>query len=69
MVGGMANITVNFRCPEELVSSLDKAASNDHRDRTGMLIKILSDHFRSHPTKNGSKTAAKPKTKTKAVAR
>lgn len=67
----MEKITVNFRCPEDLVTKVDEAAEADHRDRTNMLIKILADHFKTKPARNGSslKASPKPAAKKKAAAR
>ena len=66
----MEKVTVNFRCPSDLVELVDAAAEFDHRDRTNMLIKIVADYFQTKPARNGSSLKASPKpAKKKAGAR
>lgn len=43
----------------ELVESVDAAAADETRDRTNMLIKIVTEYFKKHPVKNGSTPAKK----------
>ena len=69
-MGGSEKVTVNSRCPSDLVELVDAAAEFDHRDRTNMLIKIVADYFQTKPARNGSSLKASPKpAKKKAGAR
>lgn len=54
----MPKVSVSFRCPEELVKALDDDAKDDHRDRSNLIVKIITLYY-DH--KNGKKPTAKKK--------
>jgi hypothetical protein len=52
---------INFRCPADVVETIDHDAKKDHRDRTSMLNKIIAFYYENQPPKNGDKPTTKKK--------
>jgi hypothetical protein len=51
----MEKITINFRCPAEVVATIDAEAAADHRDRTSLLNKIIAFYYKHNPPKGAPK--------------
>jgi metal-responsive CopG/Arc/MetJ family transcriptional regulator len=43
---------VTFRCNEELIKNLDRDAAEEHRDRSNLIVKILTTYYEN---KNGKR--------------
>jgi hypothetical protein len=58
----MTKTKLNFYCPSATVKIIDKMAELDHRDRTSMLNKMVTDYITANPIPEPS-NGAKPTTK------
>jgi len=54
----MTKIPITFRCPPDLVKVLDDDAAADHRDRSNLILKIITLYYQN---KNGHKPPARKK--------
>lgn len=62
IVGYMTKTKLNFYCPSANVKIIDRMAALDHRDRTSMLNKIVTDYITANPIPEPS-NGTKPTTK------
>jgi metal-responsive CopG/Arc/MetJ family transcriptional regulator len=42
---------VSFNCPTATLETIDRMAEADHRDRSSMLLKIISEYLSQQPKK------------------